>query len=234
MGLRYYSSMSWYKISLVIYRKTNNIVVSIFYYYIMPQKTAIIYRPLFDLEVKQEIDSMLYNATDIVKWYNLKTGGQKDVFNFMRQQATQDYIEFLKKVEPLKIGFKSVRGKYAGTRLCEELVIDLMMWLSVEFKHQAITFILSGKALSVWRHNIKEWYKRMCLAIADSWSANYRDEATMLNVLVSWSPASNQRARYWEDKQQLMDDMQKANATMIRLWMPIWERKNALIKEFIN
>lgn len=199
----------------------------------MPNKTAIIYRPLFDLEVKQEVDSMLYNVTDIARAYEKSTGIKKDTSDFMSNKTTKEYIEYLKNLNAGKMVFKNMRGKYWGLRLCEELVIDFMMWLSVEFKHMAIEFILSGKALSIGRHNIKEWYKRMCLAIAESWNANYKDEATMLNVLVSWSPSSNQRARYWEDKQQLMDDMQKANATMIRLWMPIEERKNALIKEFL-
>lgn len=199
----------------------------------MPSKTAIIYRPLFDLEVKQEVDSMLYNVTDIATAYEKQTGIRKDTQVFMRSKTTQEYIEYLQNLNTTKVVFKNMRGKYWGLRLCEELVIDFMMWLSVEFKHMAIEFILSGKALSVGRHNIKEWYKRMCLAIADSWSANYREEATMLNVLVSGSPSSNQRARYWEDKQQLMDDMQKANATMIRLWVSLEDRKNALIKEFL-
>jgi len=200
----------------------------------MPQKTAIIYRPLFDLEVKQEVDSMLYNVTDIVNAYNSKTGSKKEVKDFVLNKTTQEYIEYLKNSKEGKSPIKIMKGKYWWTRLCEELVIDLMMWLSVEFKHQAIKFILDGKMLSVGRHNIKEWYKRMCLAIADSWSANYRDEATMLNVLVSWSPASNQRARYWEDKQQLMDDMQKANATLINAGLDLNTRKNLLIKQFIN
>ena len=55
----------------------------------------------------------------------------------------------------------------------------------------------------------------MCKAIAESGSANYREEATLLNVLCTGSPSANQRARYGEDKQELMDDMQKANATLI-------------------
>ena len=73
----------------------------------------------------------------------------------------------------------------------------------------------------------------MCKAIAESGDSNYRDEATMLNVRVSGSPSSNQRARYGEDKMELMDDMQKSNATMIRLGLPLEQRKNALIKEFL-
>lgn len=199
----------------------------------MANKTAIIYRPLFDLEVKQEVDSMLYNVTDIATAYEKSTGIRKDTQVFMRSKSTQEYIEYLQNLNTTKVVFKNMRGKYWGLRLCEELVIDFMMWLSVEFKHMAIEFILSGKALSIGRNNIKEWYKRMCLAIAESGNANYRDEATMLNVLISWSPASWQRARYGEDKQQLMDDMQKANATMIRLWLSIEDRKTALIKEFL-
>ena len=74
----------------------------------------------------------------------------------------------------------------------------------------------------------------MCKAIAESGDSNYRDVATMLNVLVSGSPSPNQRARYGEDKMELMDDMQKSNATMIRLGMSLEDRKNALIKEYLS
>jgi hypothetical protein len=125
------------------------------------------------------------------------------------------------------------KWKFGGTWMNQHLLVDFMMWLSTEFKYEAINFILTGQSLSVGRNKIKEWYKRMCLAIAESGSSNYRDEATMLNVLVSWSPSKNQRARYGEDKNELMDDMQKSNATMIRLWLSIEDRKNALIKEYL-
>lgn len=200
----------------------------------MANKTAIIYRPMFDMEVKQEVDSMLYNVTDIVNAYTKSTGERKDLSNFMENQTTKDFINHLKNVKPGIPVFKIMRGKYWWTWLCEELVIDVMMWLSVEFKHMAIRFILDGHSLSYGRNSIKDWYKKMCLAIADSWSANFRDEATMLNVLVSGSPSANQRARYWEDQQRLMEDLQKANATMIRLDIPLNKRKEALIKEFLS
>jgi hypothetical protein len=95
--------------------------------------------------------------------------------------------------------------------------MDFAMWLCPEFKHKIIKFVLDGEGLAIGRNKIKEGYKRMCLAIAESGASNYRDEATMLNVLVSGSPSPNQRARYGEDKIELMDDMQKSNATMIRL-----------------
>lgn len=78
----------------------------------MPNKTAIIYRPLFDLEVKQEVDSMLYNVTDIATAYEKSTGIRKDTQVFMRSKSTQEYIEYLQNLNTTKVVFKNMRGKY--------------------------------------------------------------------------------------------------------------------------
>jgi KilA-N domain len=78
----------------------------------MPQKTAIIYRPLFDLEVKQEVDSMLYNITDIATAYEKKTGNRKDTSDFMKLKTTKDYVDYLENLKTGNLVFKSMRGKY--------------------------------------------------------------------------------------------------------------------------
>jgi hypothetical protein len=39
----------------------------------MAAKTAVIYRPFLDMEVKQNVDTMLYNATDMVIAYEKNT-----------------------------------------------------------------------------------------------------------------------------------------------------------------
>jgi hypothetical protein len=39
----------------------------------MPTKTTIIYRPFLNMEVKQDVDTMLYNATDMVIAYERNT-----------------------------------------------------------------------------------------------------------------------------------------------------------------
>lgn len=224
-------------------------------------KTAVIYRPFLWLEVKQDIDTMLYNANDMLEAYNkqAKPWEKKEMYNYIKSKPTQEYIEELKKLhdsEQLQsLKFNSVKtgelelsvekpkviwvietkkGKFWGTRMNSHLLIDFMMWLSPQFKHQAIDFILTGNSLALWRNKIKEWYKQMCKAIAESGSANYREEATLLNVLCTGSPSANQRARYGEDKQELMDDMQKANATLITAWLDLDTRKNLLIKQFLQ
>lgn len=214
----------------------------------MTLKQLIIYRPFEWMEVKQEVDTLLYNATDMLKAYNKSKWDNKEMGSYLRNQSTKEYIEVLyrenskdanshvmiSEEKPKVQGVISVKkGKFGGTWMSQYLLMDFAMWLSPEFKHKIIKFVLDGEWLAIGRNKIKEWYKRMCLAIAESGGSNYRDEATMLNVLVSWSPSPNQRARYGEDKMDLMDDMQKSNATMIRLWIPLEQRKNALIKEFL-
>jgi len=78
----------------------------------MANKTAIIYRPLFDMEVKQEVDSMLYNVTDIAEAYRKTTGFKKDPSDFMETKVTKDYIQYLQNLNTDKPAFKIMRGKY--------------------------------------------------------------------------------------------------------------------------
>ena len=95
------------------------------------------------MEVKQDIDTMLYNATDVLKAYNKTNDKQKGLDDYFSNKSTREYIELLntQKSGELEI-VKTKRGKYGGTRMHQELIVDFMMWLSVEFKQKAIKFIL--------------------------------------------------------------------------------------------
>ena len=196
----------------------------------MTAKTSVIYRPFMNLEVRQDIDDMVYNITDLAKIYFKNTGNRKDVANYIWNDETQEYIKLLEGLNTGNPVFKIKRGKYWGTRVCQELLIDFMMWVSPEFKHTAIQFVIEWVNLAWKRHMLRDWYKKMTKAIGESWKANYREEATMINVLVTWSCANNQRARLWKDKMQQMDELQLANSTLIKAWLWIEQRKDILIK----
>ena len=196
----------------------------------MTAKTSVIFRDFTGMEIRQDIDDEVYNITDLAKNYFKTTGKRKDINDFMNNKTTVDYISLL---ENLKTGFpvfKMKRGKYWGTRVNKELLIDFMMWISPEFKHMAITFVLQWLELSIGRKKIKEWYKKMSQAICEMWWTNYREEATLLNVLCTWSSAKNQRARLWIDKIKQMDELQIINASLIKAWLSLEERKNVLVK----
>jgi len=48
------------------------------------------------MEVKQEVDSLLYNATDLLKAYNSKTGEEKRIDKYLDFSSTKEYIEYLR------------------------------------------------------------------------------------------------------------------------------------------
>ena len=202
----------------------------------MTAKTAVIYRPFLWLEVKQDIDSMLYNATDVLKAYNNNNNNnykKKDLDDYLNNKSTKEYIKLLNTQnsgELKKDIIKTKRWKYWWTWMHQELIVDFMMWLSVEFKQKAIRFIIEWAELAWKRNEIKEWFKKMTKAISEVWNTNYREEATMINVLCTWSCARNQRARLWVDKMKQMEDLQITNASLIKAWLDIETRKDILIK----
>lgn len=225
----------------------------------MSLKQLIIYRPQWDMEFKQDVETWLYNINDILEAYNKHYWEEKRMDNYLANQTTRDYILFLEWKEqeqanklntwnsselelsqeqaivnftPRDGVIKTKRGKFWGTRVNKHLVVDFMMWLSVEFKHLAIEMILHGDQLAFGRHKIKEWYKQMCKAIASCWACNYAQEAMMISDVWIWSRNSNQRARYSENEQNMIDDIQKANATLINAWIDIEKRKELLQKQF--
>jgi len=196
----------------------------------MTAKTSVIYRPFMNLEVRQDIDDMTYNITDLAKIYFKSTGKRKDVSKYMANQQTLDYISLLRTVETQKVVSKIKRWKYQWTWVCQELLVDFMMWVSPEFKHIAIQFIIDWVNLAWKRNTLKEWYKKMTRAILGSWNANYKEEAKLINVLVTWSGASNQRSRLEIDEMEQMDNLQTMNAWLIKAWLPLKQRKDILIK----
>lgn len=222
-------------------------------------KTAIIFQPFLGVDVKLDIDTKLHNANDMLEAYNkqAKTGEKKEIYNYIKSVPTKEYVAELKRLHEseqlqslefnspdlreleyngekpkVKWIIETKKWKFWWTRMCSHLLIDFMMWLSPTFKVQAIDFILKWEHLTLGRNSIKEGYKKMCLAIAECWACNYREEATLCNTIVTWTPTSNQRARFWEDQQKLMDDVQKMNAWYIIAWLDFETRKKLLIQQY--
>ena len=207
----------------------------------MTLKTSIIFRPFMWLEVRQNIDTMFYNANDALSAFNKKSDKKKTIDDFLNNKKTKEFINQLTEEQnvntqengELECKYSPIitkRGKYWGTWMSSKLLLDFMMWISPEFKSKAYDFILDGFILAGKRNELKDWFKKMTKAISETWNTNYREEATMINVLVTWSCARNQRARLGIDKMKQMDDLQITNANLIKAWLSLEDRKNILIK----
>ena len=57
----------------------------------MASKPMIIYRPFLWLEIRQDIETMLYNANDVLKAYN-SSHKKKKIEDFMENKSTKEFI----------------------------------------------------------------------------------------------------------------------------------------------
>ena len=73
----------------------------------MANTTDIVYRPFMDLEVKQDVKTMLYNANDVLSSYTKKTGIRKDISNYLSNDRTQEYVASLQNLNTGNPVFKS-------------------------------------------------------------------------------------------------------------------------------
>lgn len=163
--------------------------------------------------------------------YNKKNNTQKDISEYLRNKNTVDYLDVLNTEKSTELEILiTKRGKYWWTWMCDKLLVDFMMRLSPEFKSKAIDFILDGFNLAGKRNTIREWYKRLTSAISETDQSNYREWITIINVLITGSPANNQRVRMTEEQMQKMDDLQTIAGWLIKAGMNMWDVKNILIK----
>ena len=76
-------------------------------------KPFVIYRPFLDMEVKQDANTMLYNANDMLQAYNNQNGTQKEIKEYFKLKSTDEYLNILirEKNTELEI-YTTKRGKY--------------------------------------------------------------------------------------------------------------------------
>jgi hypothetical protein len=79
----------------------------------MTVKTAVIYRPFLLSEVKQDIDTMLYNANDMLSAYNKQNGTQKEIKDYFKLKSTEEYLQVLNRENSPQLElYTTKRGKY--------------------------------------------------------------------------------------------------------------------------
>lgn len=70
-------------------------------------------------------------ATDLSKEHNQQTGEKRSVYEFLRTQATQNFIDMLVKEKSCLVTDVIItkRGKHGGTWFCRELALLFIRWM---------------------------------------------------------------------------------------------------------
>lgn len=168
----------------------------------------------------QRISDGYFNATKLVDAWNEKSTSKKQLGQYKLLDSTVEYIEQLKK-EGIQNPIITGRGKgeKSGTWVHPKVLIDLAMWISVEFKSKVIDYVIDGLIKS--RHDAGDYYNEMAKAILETYVNCYGTkphpkiyiiEANMIKSLV----ASKDRNNMSEDELKQLTYLQKFNVMLLR------------------
>lgn len=171
--------------------------------------------------IEQRTSDSFFNATLTLRKWNdenvAKKGQDKRMTSYSTGKATVEFIEYLKNNEGIKEPLISSRK---GTWMHPLLYIDFCMWISVSFKHMALSFVLDG--LIKTRHCAGDYYKEMIATITDNYILYkgckpapmiYINEARMIKEIAGLKDKN--RNEMSETELSKITILQKVNSTLI-------------------
>jgi hypothetical protein len=216
-------------------------------------------RPFYTGELLQRTQDGYFNANSLIEIYNSSTKSNKKLNDYMMNKNTTEFISKVEEKEMLCLSqkdnnanqhylenldyqaIKSTRGKNGGTWVHPLIVIDLAMWLSVDFKYEILKFVNDN--LILFRIEAGDNYKDMCKALTDYYIRNkdkepsrfaFQHEIEFINKLVFgvYEGVDRNNKKEWELK--LLDELQILNTNYLTLDFDKEKRREELFKHTMN
>ena len=127
-------------------------------------------------KVQQRTKNGFFNANLLINAYNEFSGEKKLLRHYMANNSTKEFIKTISNSENIAESKTTMttRGKNGGTWMHPYLFLDFAMWLSPEFKLQAIKWIYDN--VIKLRHKSGDNYVRMSAAIKSHYISRFNKE----------------------------------------------------------
>ena len=182
-------------------------------------------RKMGNFDVLQRTKDGMFNATGLLKQWNLHSGQKKMIGHFFESQATEEFINTIISKESLSyrnsviIKSRANKGDNSGTWMHPLLFIDFAMWLNPSFKYDVLKFVYDE--LVKYRNDAGDAYREMSVSIARLVEKTFlptaiQDIAKALNYIVfndHQSAIRNKKAD--ESKLKELFDLEKDIAKLI-------------------
>ena len=123
----------------------------------------ILQRKFLDGVITQNHKTGWFNATNLITIANKyrETQGllSKNIADYLKKKETKEFVATIAKKEELSAVFSVKKGKNGGTWVHPLLLIDIMMWLSPDFKYQAMQWLHDN--LIQFRDTSGDEYKKL-------------------------------------------------------------------------
>ena len=183
--------------------------------------------------VQQRTKDSYFNANFILDlWNKSNPEEQRSLDFYKRQKSVKEFIKYLKENEGIDKPLSTSRGRKSETWMHPLLFVDFAMYISMEFKVQALKWVIDGLINS--RNNAGDYYKEMGIAILEEYTEVkkkkpspfiYINEANMLKDVAG---IENSRNELTEKELNLLTSLQKVNTTLIRKHVGKESRKKHL------
>lgn len=123
-------------------------------------------RPMGKFNVIQRTKDGMFNATDLLKQWNITNNQQKQIIHYTENSSTKEFINALILEENLKERNSVIiqnRGKHGGTWMHPLLFIDFAMWLNPTFKVKVLKFV--ADQMIRYRNDAGDAYKELSSAV---------------------------------------------------------------------
>lgn len=124
-------------------------------------------RKMGDFNVVQRTKDGMFNATELIKQWNEKTGEKKEITKFFENSNTSKFIEALIIEENLNTqdsAYLKSRGKRGGTWMHPYLFVKFSMWLNPSFEVKVIKFVYDE--MIKYRNDAGDAYRELAVSVA--------------------------------------------------------------------
>jgi hypothetical protein len=160
--------------------------------------------------ISQRTKDSMFNATELLRQWNERNKSNKEVKEFMRLDATKDFIQILE-TEINANGdnnpYLATRGNKGATWMHPYLFIDFAMWINPRFKLEVIRFVYDQ--LIQFRHSAGDNYRGLTSAVTRFSNVNYPQLAKGLNYIVFGRHEESLRQSANQDQLQQLTELQK-------------------------
>jgi hypothetical protein len=181
-------------------------------------------RPMGEFKVVQRTKDGFFNATELLKQWNVSNNSKKELKHYFENQSANELINTIVERENLNSrnsAYLSSRGKNGGTWMHPILFIDFAMWINPSFKYDVIKFVYDE--MIKFRNLAGDAYPSMCRAVRSImpepiFREKVKDLARSLNIIVYGRHESEMRNKIGdESKIREMYELEKQIAQWINI-----------------
>ena len=165
-------------------------------------------------DVFQRTSDGMFNATELLKQWNLNTQNygdlkKKDMDDYLSIKSTKEFINTIMNEENLhttKMVYLSSRGKYnGGTWMHPLLFIDFAMWINPTFKYAALKFVYDQ--MIKYRNEAGDAYRELGSSVQkivprNSMKKDMKKIGEALNWVIFNNHTQGMRNKVGEEKKQ--------------------------------